>query len=83
MQKAQNMGETVVTRNRIHLWELFSHDGKKATWVSGGKEVTASTGDSLQDAFPAVLLIALDNKVQLFKTTAEAQRFVEMIKDKT
>ncbi len=41
----------------------------------------ASTGDSLQDAFPAVLLIAHDNKVQLFKTTAEAQRFVEMIKD--
>ena len=78
MQNARNMGEITVSGNRIHFIEDFSHtvDKKRREFLEAKKSFRAQ-GIPYRMLFPAALRIAHDNKVHLFKTPAEAQRYVE------
>lgn len=78
MQSAQNMGEISVSGNRIHLFEDFSPTvEKKRREFLESKRALRALGIPYRMLFPAVLCVTHDNKVQLFKTAAEAQRYVQ------
>ncbi len=85
MQKARSMGEILESGNRIHLFEDFSPTVEKRRHeFLVAKKSLQTLGIPYRMLFPAVLSITHDSKVQLFKTAAETQRYVEELqKDKT
>lgn len=79
------MGEIKESGNRTHLFEDFSPAvEKRRREFLGAKKSPQVLGIPYKVFFPAVLPIAHDSKVHIFKTAAEAQRYVKTLqKDKT
>lgn len=81
----KQLGEIKESGNRIHLFEDFSPavEKKRHEFLEAKKPLQALE-IPYRMLFPAVLRTAHDNKVQLFKTAAEAQRYIEALQeDKT
>ena len=85
MQRARSMGEVAVSGSRIHLFEDFSPAvEKKRREFLEVKQSFRALEIPYRMLFPAMLRITHDNKAQLFKTAADAKRYVEELrKDKT
>ena len=84
MQLARSMGEVAISRSRIHFFEEFSPSvEKKRHQFLEVKKSVQELEIPYRMLFPMMLFITHDNKAQLFKTAADAERYVEEVhKDK-
>ena len=82
MQKARSMGEITVDGTRIHIFEDFSPAvEKRRREFSEVKKSLRALGVEYRLLFPATLRVSHGNKTQFFKTVAEAEGYVEEMKE--